>query len=206
METTSSTSSTRLTPDPTQEVLRRLGNHWGWILFFGVMTLGAGIAAVAWPGRTVLVVAVLFGFHLIFTGIFRLVSAFTLPVEGGVRWILAIGGVLGIIVGLLCLQSVIQTVAVLTIFLGFFWIFDGLVHLISAIGDPSMPNRGLEVVTGLVSAAAGMAVLAYPGSSLTFLAAVLGMWLIVFGILEVVAALRVRKLTRLRSFDVGTVS
>ena len=188
------TPSTRLAPDPTQETLRRLGNHWGWILFFAVVTLAAGITAVVWPGRTVLVIAVLFGFHLIFTGIFRLVSAFTLPVEGGARWILAIGGVLGIIVGLLCLQSVIQTVAVLTIFLGIYWVFDGLVHLISAVAHPGTQNRGLVVVTGLVSAAAGIAVLADPGSSLYFLTLVLGTWLIFFGVLELVAALRVRKL------------
>ena len=182
------------TPDPMQESLRRLGSHWGWILFFGIVTLGAGIMAVVWPDRTVLVVAVLFGFHLIFMGIFRLVGAFSLPVEGGVRWILAIAGVLGILVGILCLQNVVQTVAVLTIFLGFFWIFDGLMHLISAIADSHMQNRGLSIILGLVSVGAGIAVLAYPGSSLFFLTIVLGAWLIFFGLLEIVAALRVRKL------------
>jgi uncharacterized membrane protein HdeD (DUF308 family) len=165
-------------------------------MFFGLATLAAGIMAVVWPDRTVLVIAVLFGFHLIFTGIFRLVSAFALPVEGGVRWILAIAGVLGILVGILCLQNVIQTVAVLTIFLGFYWIFDGLIHTISGIADSSMQNRGLTIVTGLVSVAAGIAVLAYPGSSLFFLTIVLGCWLILFGLLEIVAALRVRKLAK----------
>ena len=41
---------------------------------------------------------------------------------------------------------------------------------------------------------AGIAVLADPGSSLYFLTLVLGTWLIFFGVLELVAALRVRKL------------
>ncbi len=182
------------TPDPMQESLRRLGNHWGWIMFFGLVTLGIGVMAVVWPDRTVLVVAVLFGFHLIFTGVFRLVAAFSIPVEGGVRWILAIAGVLGILVGILCLQNVVQTVAVLTIFLGFFWIFDGLMHLITAIADSHMQNRGLTILTGVFSGLAGIVVLAYPGSSLFFLVIVLGCWLLLFGALEIVAALRIRKL------------
>ena len=195
-DTLATNSPPQVAPDPMRDPLRRLGSHWGWIIFFAVVTLAAGITAIAWPGRTVLVIAVLFGFHLIFTGIFRLISAFTVPVEGGIKWILAIGGVLGIIVGLLCLQNVAQTVAVLTIFLGIYWVFDGLAHTISAVADSHMQNRGMAVITGLVSAAAGIAVLAYPGSSLYFLTLVLGMWLIAFGILEIVAALRVRKLGR----------
>jgi uncharacterized membrane protein HdeD (DUF308 family) len=189
-------SSPNVAPDPLQEGLGRLGSHWGLILFFGVMTLAAGITAVVWPGRTLLVIAVVFGFHLIFTGIYRLIGAFALPVEGGLRWVLAIGGVLGIIVGLLCLQNVIQTVAVLTIFLGFYWIFDGLVRTVSAISDSHMQGRGLAIASGLISAVAGTSVLAYPGSSLSFLTVVLGMWLIFFGVLEIVAAMRVRKLAK----------
>ena len=185
-----------MTPDPMQEGLRRLGSHWGWILFFGIVTLGAGITAVVWPGETVLIVAWLFGFHLMFTGVFRLVASFTMGVEGGMRWVLAIGGVLGIVVGILCLQNVVQTVAVLTLFLGFFWIFDGLVHTISAVADSHMQNRGLSIFTGLLSFGAGIAVLAYPGSSLFFLTIVLGTWLIVFGGLEIWAAFKVRKLAQ----------
>jgi uncharacterized membrane protein HdeD (DUF308 family) len=182
------------TPDAMQEGLRRLGAHWGWILSFGLVTLTAGVVAVAWPDRTVLVVAVLFGIHLIFTGVFRLVAAFASSSEGGLRWVLSIVGVLGIIVGILCLQNVIQTVAVMTIFLGLYWIFDGLVHLVVAITDSDMQDRGLAIGTGLLSAAAGIAVLAYPGSSLFFLTMALGLWLMFFGVLQVVVALRVRKL------------
>ncbi|MGH3206795.1 MAG: DUF308 domain-containing protein [Trebonia sp.] len=39
-----------------------------------------------------------------------------------------------------------------------------------------------------------MIVLAYPGLTLTGLAVILGIWLLVFGILEIVAALRLRQL------------
>src|SRR5580698_1093043 len=61
--------------DPAS-VLERLSEHWGWLLLLGVITVVAGIAALAWPGLTLLVVAVLFGAQLIVMGIFRFVSAF----------------------------------------------------------------------------------------------------------------------------------
>jgi hypothetical protein len=40
--------------------LGRIGRHWGWLLFFGILMVAAGVAAVAWPGPTVVVLAILF--------------------------------------------------------------------------------------------------------------------------------------------------
>jgi hypothetical protein len=34
------------------DVLARVGRDWGWIFAFGVITLLAGVAVLAWPGRT----------------------------------------------------------------------------------------------------------------------------------------------------------
>jgi uncharacterized membrane protein HdeD (DUF308 family) len=41
------------------DVLAGVGRHWGWVLAFGIVTLLAGILALAWPGRTVVILAVL---------------------------------------------------------------------------------------------------------------------------------------------------
>jgi len=52
------------------DVLAGVGRHWGWVLAFGIVTLLAGILALAWPGRTVVVLAALFGVQLVVAGIF----------------------------------------------------------------------------------------------------------------------------------------
>jgi uncharacterized membrane protein HdeD (DUF308 family) len=57
------------------DVIARLGRHWVWIFAFGVITLLAGVAALAWPGATILVLAILLGAQLVVTGIFRFVAA-----------------------------------------------------------------------------------------------------------------------------------
>jgi uncharacterized membrane protein HdeD (DUF308 family) len=45
---------------------------------------------------------------------------------------------------------------------------------------------------GLLSIVAGIVVLVYPGISLATLAVVLGLWLLVYGIMEIVLAFRLR--------------
>jgi uncharacterized membrane protein HdeD (DUF308 family) len=86
--------------DPA-DVVARVGRNWGWVLAFGIITLLIGIVALVWPGRTLVVVAVLFGIQLIVMGIFRFVSAFASDdATGGTRVLLALLGVLSLIIGL----------------------------------------------------------------------------------------------------------
>ena len=41
------------------DMLARLGRHWGWVFAYGVLTLLAGVFVLAWPGATLLVLALL---------------------------------------------------------------------------------------------------------------------------------------------------
>ena len=72
--------------------LGRIGRHWGWLLFFGILMVVAGIFAVAWPGPTVLVLAVLFGIQILVSGIFSFINAFAADESGGMRvWNVILG-------------------------------------------------------------------------------------------------------------------
>jgi uncharacterized membrane protein HdeD (DUF308 family) len=83
------------------DVLAGVGRHWGWVLAFGIITLLAGLLTLAWPGRTIVVVAVLFGAQLVVAGIFRFVAALASDDESGAtRVLLALLGVLSFIIGL----------------------------------------------------------------------------------------------------------
>jgi uncharacterized membrane protein HdeD (DUF308 family) len=100
-----------MTADPA-DALVAIARSWGWVFAFGMITLLVGILTVAWPGRTVLVVAVLFGIQLFVAGIFRLVMAFTDEGEGH-RVAYALIGIFSILVGILCLRHLFQNVAAL---------------------------------------------------------------------------------------------
>ena len=176
-------------------MVAQLGRHWGWVFGYGVLTLIAGVAVLAWPGETLLVIAVLFGIQLIVSGIFRFVAALASDdLTGGTRVLLALLGVLSIIIGLWAVRHAVLTLVALIVFLGIFWVINGLIEIFAALSHRDMPDRGWSVLMGVLSAIAGIIVLAYPGLTLVGLAVILGIWLLVFGILEIMAAFRLRKL------------
>jgi uncharacterized membrane protein HdeD (DUF308 family) len=177
------------------DVIARIGRHWGWALAFGLVTLVAGILVLIWPGHTIVALAVLFGIQLVVAGIFRFVAALAADeASGGTRVLLALLGVLSFIIGLYALRHILVTIAALALLLGIFWIVNGAVETFTALSHRGMPERGWTIFMGLLSVVAGLVVLVYPSISLLALAVVLGVWLLLFGIMEVVLAFRLRSL------------
>jgi uncharacterized membrane protein HdeD (DUF308 family) len=187
---------TQINRDPA-DMVAGLGRHWGWVLAFGIITLLVGIVTLAWPGRTLIVVAVLFGIQLVIMGIFRFVAAFAAgDVGGGTRVLYALLGVLSLIIGLYALRHVLITLLALALLLGIFWIVSGAVELFNALAHSEVQHRGWLIFMGLLSVVAGIIVLAYPGISLVTLAIVLSIWLLIYGAMEIVVAFRIRSLAR----------
>ena len=183
---------TSTTQEPA-EMLGRLGRHWGWVFAYGLLTLIAGLAVLIWPRETLLVLAVLFGIQLIISGIFRFVGALaTDDLTGGTRVLLALLGVLSIIVGLWAVRHVVLTLLALTVFLGIYWVINGVIEIFTALSHRDMPQRGWTVTMGVLSIIAGIIVLAFPGLTLLGLAVILGVWLLIFGVMEMTAAFRLR--------------
>ena len=175
------------------DMIARLGKHWGWLFAYGILTLIAGLVVLVWPGETLLVLAVLFGIQLIVSGIFRFVASLASDdLTGGTRVLLALLGVLSIIVGLWAVRHVLLTLLALIVFLGIYWVVSGVIDIFTSIAHREMPSRGWTALTGVLSVIAGLIVLAYPGLSLYGLAVVLGVWLIIFGVMEMASAFRVR--------------
>jgi uncharacterized membrane protein HdeD (DUF308 family) len=174
------------------DMLGRVGRHWGWILAFGIVTLLAGILVLAWPGPTLLVLAVLFGFQLVVLGIFRFVAAFGPQLTAGARILYALLGVLSLIIGLYALRHVLITLLALGLLLGIFWVANGTVELFTALSHREVGHRVWMSVLGLLSILAGLVLLVYPGLSLVALAVIVGVWLLVYGLMEISVATQVR--------------
>jgi uncharacterized membrane protein HdeD (DUF308 family) len=109
------------------------------------------------------------------------------------RALFAILGVLSLIVGLWAIRHAGLTLLALAVLLGIFWIINGTVEIFTAATEgKDLPGRGWTIAMGVLSVVAGIIVLADPGISLLTLAIVLGCWLLVFGIMEIVSAFRLR--------------
>jgi uncharacterized membrane protein HdeD (DUF308 family) len=190
------TYMSRLRGDPA-DMLGRLGRHWGWAIFFGIVTLSLGVLALAWPDRTLIVVAVVFGVQLVVMGIWRFVAAFaTSDLGGGTRVLYALLGVLSLVIGLYALRHVLITIVALALLLGIFWVVNGTTELFTALSGRGMPNRGWISFSGILSIIAGIILLAYPGISVLVLAVVIAIWLIIYGVMLIAMGFQMRTLTR----------
>jgi uncharacterized membrane protein HdeD (DUF308 family) len=69
---------------------------------------------------------------------------------------------------------------------------NGLIEIFTALSARDRSGRGWAMAGGLLAVLAGIVVLVYPGISLVSLAVVLGIWLIVYGAMGIMAALQLR--------------
>ena len=184
---------TTLDQGPTgldESALASIGRHWGVLLTLGIISLIVGIMALVWPGATVVVIAFLLAAYLIVTGIFEIVRGFGSGLSGGMRALLFIGGILSFILGLIAIRGAFQAVEILAIFIGIAFLFRGFAALF--LGIEQKEGRGWNIFGGIIMLIGGVVVLVWPGISLVTLAWVTGIWLIVGGIFEIIAAFRLR--------------
>ena len=109
-------------------------------------------------------------------------------------WAVALRGVAAIIFGLLTLVMPGITLAVLVLLWGSFAIVDGVFNIVSAVrGRTGELPRWALVLEGLVSIGAGVVTFAWPGLTALVLVYVIAAWAIITGVLEIVAAVRLRR-------------
>ncbi len=177
------------------DILRLVGRSWGWVLFFGIVTLGIGVVVVLRPKDTIYFIAIVLGVWLFVAGLFRIVVAIADDEDAaGTRWLMALLGLLSVIVGVFFLRRTNQTVTTLAFLLGLFWIVGGMIEFFTAYSDRGSPARGWRIAMGLLAFAAGIVTLVVPHLTLATLAVIMGIWLIIYGLLEIALSLQLRRL------------
>ncbi len=184
----------------TANVPSLLPHLWKSTLVSGLLSLILGGLVLAWPGKSVLVAAIVFGAYLLVTGVAQVIFAFSLHVSAGSRILLFISGAASLILAVLAFRHFgtdpLIAILLLAIWIGVGFIFRGVATTISAISDPNLPGRSWSIFVGVVSLLAGIVVLASPFASIVTLAIVVGVWFVVIGVFEVVSSFGIRKASR----------
>jgi uncharacterized membrane protein HdeD (DUF308 family) len=105
-------------------------------------------------------------------------------------WVLLLNGAVLVVAGVL-IFGIDWTVRSLATFLGALFIFQGVAEALTTGIDARV--RRANVITGLLSAATGIAIIVWPGPGLVALAIVLGAWLIVAGSVTMTGAFAARR-------------
>jgi uncharacterized membrane protein HdeD (DUF308 family) len=180
------------TDSPAKGFVHRI---WSSAIVFGLLAVILGGVILAWPGQSILVTSGFFGAYLVVSGVAMVVAGFSIPFASAASRILSvISGVASVVLGVLAFKHFGEGYAVLllAIWVGVGFIIRGVTVLATAIADKQIPGRGWAIFFGIVSVLAGFVVLAYPFDSIVTLALVVGIWLIVLGVVEVISGLGMR--------------
>jgi len=166
---------------------------WQATLVAGIVTLILGLIVSFHPSTSLNVIAVLIGLLLIISGVFHLIRMFS-SAESHRVW-LGISGLLLITLGVVLVRHLHLTVAVIGLIVGISWIVQGLSALAVSLGGELREGRGWWIFFGIVSLIGGIVVTAFPTNSVTVLAVLVGIWFIVEGLLEIISAFMIRRMT-----------
>jgi uncharacterized membrane protein HdeD (DUF308 family) len=159
-------------------------------VILGVLAIGIGIAAFAWPSATVHVVGVLFGLNLLITGSVRAVLLLFVPGYPVLHRVLGIVfGVFTAVVGLLCLRTITTSLVVLLTVVAIGWLLDGLVELSQAISARNQPGTSVRAATGMAMILGAFAILIWPKLGLGAFIAIGATVLVFVGIGQLISGL-----------------
>ena len=108
-------------------------------------------------------------------------------------WALVLRGIAAVIFGVLAFVFPAMTLAVLILLFGAYAIVDGVLNLVAAVSGRTEERWWHLALEGIVSIAAGVVAFAWPRLTLLTLVWLVAGWAIVTGVLEIVAAIRLRK-------------
>ena len=178
---------------------------WQFLLVLGLAAVAIGIIALVWPGRTLQVVGILFGIYLLVSGVVEIVTAFGEHISGGMRVLNIIVGALSILLGLFCFRGALESVLLLSLWIGIGFLMRGIAMTIATASAPTgTPGKGWGVFLGLVVALGGIIVISWPIGSIVTLAVFTGIWLIAVGLVEIFHAFKIRSEVRASGRHAGS--
>jgi len=182
--------------DQAHEMMKDMADHWGLLAGLGLLSVILGVLAIVYPGATIVTISIFFAAWLFVSGIASLIASFRRDGDTTSRVLSAILGVLSIIVGWALLRSPFQSVEVFIFVIGIAFLFTGVMTFVGAFAQKEGRNWG--IISGGLGILAGLIVLIYPISSAATLALIGGIWLVILGVVQIVAGIQLRS-TRSRA-------
>ena len=170
-----------------------LSRNWWAVALRGLAAVIFGILALIWPGETFFVLVILFGAYALVDGIFAVVSAIrgrTAIRDWG--WLL-VEGIIGILIGVVTFFSTSTTALFLLYLIAFWAIITGIAEIVQAVQlRRTIPNEWALILGGAASVIFGVLLLLFPGTGALAIVWLIGIYAIIFGILLLALAWRLR--------------
>jgi uncharacterized membrane protein HdeD (DUF308 family) len=174
--------------------MRTLQTYWWALTLRGIVAILFGIAAVFWPGITLVTLVYIFSAWVLVDGVIRIVTGISRIGGSQLGFLTMIVGFLELGVGVYLLRHPFVTFATLILLIGFMLIIGGVVEVVAALtSEEGATNKTLAVIIGITYALAGILMLFQPKSAGVALVWILGLFALISGPLMIAMSLEVRK-------------
>ena len=169
--------------------------NWALFVLRGILALLFGAVAFVAPGPTLVALIFVFAFYAIVDGVFAVVAGFGVP--RGPSWLLVLGGILSVAIGVYTGFNPSVTATALVILIGAFVLVRGIAEVGAAVAMRSVvPDAWLIGLSGIVSIAFGAFLLVVPADGAFALVYVIGFYALFAGVMDVTAGLRLREINK----------
>jgi uncharacterized membrane protein HdeD (DUF308 family) len=177
----------------------RISRQYWWLLGIrGFAAVLFGLAAILWPGLTLFVLVIFFGAYALVDGVVAVIVSFQERRYFRRWWVLLVGGLLGIAIGVVTFLWPAITALALLYLIAAWAIITGFFEVAAAFSQ-WLPAalRWTFALVGLLSFLFGVVLAFLPAVGLLSLIWVIGLYALVIGILRIVHAFQSR--TRITS-------
>src|SRR5712664_3680975 len=175
-------------------MITALLRNWWALALRGVLAILLGLAVFVLPGLTLVVFVALFGAYALVDGVFSIIAGVRAAERHERWWSPVLKGVAGIAAGVLAFVWPALTALALLYLIAGWAIVTGLLEIVAAVHLHRAHGEWLLVLNGVLSVLFGLLVIVWPGAGVLTLLWLIGTYAIVFGVVLLVLAFRLRNL------------
>lgn len=176
----------------TFPIAQALASNWWLLLIRGILAVLFGLMAFAWPALTLVTLVLLYGAYALVDGL----TAIWVGAKSR-AWALLLFGLLGVIVGIYTLFFPGVTAIVLLYLIAAWAFVRGIFEIVTAIQlRKEISNEWVLIISGIISIIFGVVLIANPGAGALAMVLVIGAFALVFGVIMIILAFRVRGLPK----------
>jgi uncharacterized membrane protein HdeD (DUF308 family) len=165
--------------------------NWGMFVLRGVIAIVLGVLAFVAPGPTLSAIVFVFAAYAIVDGLLAIAAGVALPV--GPRWMLIIGGVVAVAIGVYTFANPNVTATALVYLIAAFAIVRGGSEIAAAFSLRGVIQNALLLgVSGVLSIVFGVLLIAAPGDGALAILWIIGFYALLVGASYVYLGFRLR--------------
>ena len=169
-----------------------LARNWWLLLIRGILAVLFGLMAIAWPALTLVTLVLIYGAYAFVDGL----TAIWVGVSSR-AWGVLLFGILGVVVGIYTFFYPGVTAIALLYVIAVWALVRGVFEIVTAIQlRKEISYEWALVISGLISIIFGIVLMANPGGGALAMILVIGAFALMFGVMTIVLAFRVRRLPR----------